>query len=95
MNVLISKIYYVYMLRCSDGTLYTGMSKDVQKRMILHSKGRGAKYVKTRCPFKLVFMQEAGITVGEALKRERQIKNLKKKEKEDLIFSDCNLLIKE
>lgn len=84
--------YFVYMVRCNDDSLYTGMSSDVEKRFIAHSKGRGAKYVKTRLPIRLVFKELVGDQIGLALRREREIKALKRCQKEQLILSQCNLL---
>ena len=47
--------WYVYILLCRDGTLYTGITNDIKKRMLAHEKGKGAKYTKGRGPFKLVY----------------------------------------
>ena len=74
----------VYILECSDRTLYTGISLNVKQRIVHHVKGKGAKYTKGRGPFKLVFTELKG-TKGEALKREREIKSLRRQEKLTLI----------
>lgn len=74
----------VYILECSDHTLYTGISPNVKQRITQHEKGKGARYTKGRGPFKLVFTEHKE-TKGEALKREREIKSLRKKEKLTLI----------
>ena len=82
---------YVYMLLCSDGTLYTGWTTDVQARLKTHNSGRGARYTKTRRPVTLVYFETADDR-GSALSREAHIKKLTRKQKESLIFSDSNLL---
>ena len=77
-------IWTVYILECSDNTLYTGISQNVNQRIAAHENGKGAKYTKTRGPFKLVYTEQKE-TKGEALKREREIKNFPRKEKLKLI----------
>jgi len=77
-------MYYVYILECSDHTLYTGITNDIEQRLAKHSSGKGAKYVRGRLPIKLVH-QEQYETKSEALKREIAIKALPKSEKIDLI----------
>jgi len=64
---------FVYIVRCSDNTLYTGWAVDVAARVRVHNAGRGAKYTRTRRPVKLVYSEELP-TRAEAMKRERQIK---------------------
>ncbi len=64
---------FVYIVRCSDGTLYTGWAADVAARVKAHNAGRGAKYTRMRLPVKLVYSEELP-TRAEAMKRERQIK---------------------
>ena len=64
---------FVYIVRCSDGTLYTGWAVDVAARVKAHNAGRGAKYTRTRLPVKLVYSEELP-TRAEAMQRERQIK---------------------
>jgi putative endonuclease len=64
---------FVYIVRCSDGTLYTGWAVDVAARVKAHNAGRGAKYTRMRLPVKLVYSEELP-TRAEAMKRERQIK---------------------
>lgn len=70
----------VYMLRCADGTLYTGITNDMDHRLANHVKGTGAKYTKGRAPFEVVFI-ELYPTKGLALKREAGIKSLTRKQK--------------
>ena len=74
----------VYILECADGTLYTGISSNVQQRIANHEKGKGARYTKGRGPFTHVHTEQKE-TKGEALKREREIKSLRRKEKLALI----------
>jgi predicted GIY-YIG superfamily endonuclease len=78
------KDWTVYILRCGDGSLYTGIAKDVQARVKQHNEGRGAAYTKTRLPVKLLFREE-GLTHSEALIREAQIKSLPRSRKEEII----------
>ncbi len=77
---------YTYMLRCQDGSLYTGWTTDIEKRVRMHNEGKGAKYTHSRRPVKLVYYETFG-TKEEAMSREYAIKRLKKKEKEDLAKS--------
>jgi predicted GIY-YIG superfamily endonuclease len=79
------KEWAVYILRCGDGSLYTGIAKDVQARVKQHGEGRGAAYTRTRLPVKVVF-QEGRLTRSEALVREAQIKTMPRSKKEELIF---------
>lgn len=79
----------VYILLCRDDTLYTGWTNDLENRITAHNAGVGAKYTKVRLPVKLVY-SEILSTKSEALKREIQIKKLRKKEKLELINYDTN-----
>ncbi|MCF6411938.1 GIY-YIG nuclease family protein [Pseudalkalibacillus salsuginis] len=74
----------VYILECCDGTLYTGYTNDIDKRLIAHQQGKGAKYTRGRTPVELVYM-EFHLTKSDAMKAEYQIKQLNKKEKQRLI----------
>lgn len=65
--------YYVYILRCSDGTLYTGSTTDLAEREVKHNDGRGAKYTASRRPVKVVY-SEAHESRSAAQSREYQIK---------------------
>ena len=78
------KHWYVYIVRCADKTLYTGIAKDVAKRIKAHNEQKGAKYTGTRTPVKLVY-QETAKDRSAATKRELQIKKLTRKEKLILI----------
>lgn len=71
---------YTYMVECSDGTLYTGWTFDLQKRINAHNSGKGAKYTRSRRPVKLVYY-ETFDSKSEAMKREIEIKKLKRKDK--------------
>lgn len=74
----------VYILRCGDGSLYTGISTDVQRRLAEHRSGKGAKYTRSRGPLELVY-QEQCPDKSTALKRELEIKALSRTEKLKLI----------
>ena len=74
----------VYILRCGDGTLYTGWTNDLEKRLKAHASGRGAKYTRSRLPVEPVY-REALPGRGEAMRREAQIKRLTRAEKLALI----------
>lgn len=76
--------YTVYILRCSDGSLYTGITNDPDRRMKQHDSGNGSRYVKTRRPFNLVYTEEQP-NRSTALKRELDIKALKRFQKERLV----------
>jgi putative endonuclease len=77
-------MWYVYILECSDLTLYTGISNDVEKRIDTHNKKKGAKYTKTRTPVKLVY-QQSFETKSLAAKEEWRIKQLTRNQKISLI----------
>ena len=72
------------MLRCRDGSLYTGWTNDLDKRVQTHNMGKGGKYTRSRLPIELVYY-EVFDTKEEAMKREAEIKKLRKEEKEKLI----------
>ena len=74
----------VYILRCGDGTLYTGWTNDLEGRLKTHNAGKGAKYTKSRLPVELVHLEEYN-SKEEALKRECALKKLSRKEKLELI----------
>ena len=77
-------MHYVYIVRCADGTLYTGYARDPVAHTQVHNSGRGAKYTAGRRPVVLIY-QEAFRTVGKALAREYAVKQLTRAEKEHLI----------
>ncbi len=76
--------HYVYILRCADGTLYTGWTTDLEKRVAVHNAGKGAKYTKNRLPVELVYY-ECLDSKPLALRRECAIKALSRQEKLSLI----------
>lgn len=77
-------MWYVYILECADGTLYTGITTDVNKRLLTHNKGKGAKYTKARLPVVLRASFEAEDR-STASKEEYRIKQLPRQEKIKLI----------
>lgn len=74
----------VYIVRCGDGSLYTGYAVDVEKRVVTHNTGQGAKYTRARLPVVLAYT-ETFETKSDALKREYAIKQLTRAKKEQLI----------
>ena len=77
---------YAYILECGDGTLYTGWTNDLEKRLRSHNDGKGSKYTRSRLPAKLVYF-EVFETPNEAMSREWHIKRLSREEKLLLIGS--------
>ena len=77
-------MWYLYILRCKDNTLYTGITTDVEKRLEAHQRGKGAKYTRGRGPLELVYREECG-DHSTALKREAEIKAMPREEKLKLI----------
>ena len=75
---------YVYILKCADGTLYTGWTTDTKERLKSHNEGRGAKYTRSRLPVEMVYTEELE-NKSEALRREAAIKKLSREEKLKLI----------
>ena len=75
---------YTYIVECSDGTLYTGWTNNLEKRLEAHNAGKGAKYTKTRRPVTLVYPEQFE-TKEEAMSREYHIKQLSRKEKMKLM----------
>ena len=76
--------WYLYILRCRDNTLYTGITTDVEKRLEAHRSGKGAKYTRGRAPLELVYQESCG-SHSNALKREAEIKKLPRTAKEMLV----------
>jgi putative endonuclease len=76
--------WYVYILQCADGTLYTGIATDVDARLVTHNAGKGAKYTRGRLPARLLYREKAGDR-SAALKREHAIKRLSAAEKRALV----------
>lgn len=83
--------WQVYIIECSDQSLYTGIACDIDQRFIKHASGAGAKYFRGRQPNSLIYF-ETGHTRSSASKREIAIKKMKRMQKLELISSDCNQL---
>ncbi len=81
------KQWVVYILECSDGTLYTGITDDLERRLKAHNSGKGAKYTRGRCPVELRY-QENSESHSAALRREREIKRFTREKKWALIGQD-------
>lgn len=77
--------YSVYLVRCADGTLYTGVARDPIARARVHNRGKGAKYTRARLPVELVYVEPCD-SLGGALKRERELKRRTRAEKQALAF---------
>lgn len=78
------KPWQLYMLRCGDGTLYTGIAVNAVKRLAMHRSGKGAKYTRGRGPLELVYMEQCE-SHSAALRRELEVKKCSRAEKEELI----------
>ena len=76
--------WFVYILRCADRTLYTGVTTDTGKRLAEHNAGQGARYTRSRRPVELVYV-EAAADRGAALRRESEIKRMPAADKRDLV----------
>jgi putative endonuclease len=79
--------HHVYVIECVDGSLYTGYTTDVQRRVEEHDAGEGAKYTRGRTPVALVYT-ESFDSKSEAMSREYEIKQLSRAEKERLVFGE-------
>ena len=77
-------MFYVYVLRCADGSLYCGYTNDVEKRFEKHKSGKGAKYTRSHLPLEVVYVEEFENN-SDALKREHEIKSMTKSQKEKLL----------
>ena len=84
-----SKQWFVYILRCKDDTLYTGMTDDLEKRLTAHNAGKGAKYTRGRGPVSLVYSVVCN-DKSDALRRELQIKKMSRAEKQ-LLCSEFSM----
>lgn len=78
---------FVYILKCKDGTLYTGWTNDLNRRVAAHNAGQGAKYTKSRRPVELLYFEELS-SKSEALKREAAIKKMSRSEKLRMISKE-------
>ena len=81
---------WVYILKCSDGTYYTGYSRNPETRLAQHQAGTASRYTRTRLPVTLIFLQECP-TSKEAYRTERRIKQLPRKKKEALVRGESSL----
>ena len=79
-------MYFVYIVRCTDGSLYTGYARDPRARTLAHNAGRGAHYTSGRRPVRLVY-SEAFDTLSEALRREYELKQWPRARKQALVRS--------
>jgi putative endonuclease len=77
-------VHFVYIVRCRDGTLYTGYARDPRAREKVHNRGRGARYTAGRLPVSLVYSERCE-SLGDALKREHELKRWTRADKEALI----------
>ncbi len=82
-------MYYVYILECADKTLYTGYTDDLEKRIKVHNRGKGAKYTRARLPVTIVYFEEVE-TKSIALSREYSIKKMTRRQKETLISAQMD-----
>ena len=83
--------WFVYIILCSDDTLYTGITNDLQRRLEQHANKRGAKYFYGRKPMRLIYI-ESGHDRSSATRRETFIKKMSRQQKALLIASECNLI---
>lgn len=81
--------WQVYIIRCSDNSLYTGITSDIDRRFQQHADGTGAKYFRGRSPEQIVYL-ENGHDRSSASKREKQIKTMTRPEKDVLVSTYCN-----
>jgi len=82
--------WHLYLVRCADGSLYTGIAKDVERRLAEHRENRGAKFLRGRGPLELVFRAGVG-SRGEALRAELWVKALPRERKEALVAGALSL----
>jgi len=82
--VVQDRVHFVYIVRCADGSLYTGYARDPHARLYLHNNGRGARYTAGRRPVKLVY-SEACESRSDALKREYELKQWPRRRKQQLV----------
>ena len=84
MHTELVEVWYLYILKCSDGSLYTGVTPNLQRRTKSHNNGSGGRYTRCRLPVSLIY-SESYSTKSEALKRELQVKGWSRAKKESLI----------
>ena len=80
-------MFFVYIVRCADATLYTGFARDPHARVVVHNSGKGAKYTRSRLPVSLVYVEQCQ-SLSAALKREHQLKPWSRAQKEALIAGE-------
>jgi putative endonuclease len=78
-------LWFVYLLKCADGSFYCGIAKNVEQRLALHEAGKGARYTRGRGPLEIIWKLSDPLTHGEALKLERRIKRMTRIQKETLV----------
>ena len=81
--------WWVYLLRCTDGSLYTGITTDIERRLIQHNAGTASKYTRSRRPVEMVYSKSFP-NHGAALRREAAIKALTRNDKQELIGKQLN-----
>lgn len=84
-------MHYAYMVRCADNTIYSGYSTNPLKREDAHNSGKGAKYTRNRLPVKLIYV-EAFENKSDAMKREWALKQLNRRQKEELVNANSNCI---
>jgi len=82
-----SNAWFLYIIRCKGGVLYTGITIDIQRRFKQHESGKGAKFLRGKAPLELVYQKKIG-NQSEALKMEVHVKKLSKQKKEEMILAD-------
>ena len=87
-NLYNQSVFFVYMVRCADGTLYTGLARDPHARVKVHNSGKGAKYTRARLPVSLAYVEPCD-SLSVALKRELELKPWSRARKEALIAGDA------
>ena len=83
-DAMTENVWFVYIVRCADDKLYTGVSNDIKKRLEAHNSGKGCKFTSCRYPVKLLFWEKCG-TRSDALKREAKIKKFPRSKKLKLV----------
>jgi putative endonuclease len=91
METIIDMNWQVYIIICSDKSLYTGITTDAERRLSQHKSGRGAKYLRSRQPVQLIYL-ESGLNLSTAIRKEASIKKMKRSKKCLLISSRTNEL---
>jgi putative endonuclease len=78
-------MYYLYILKCSDGSLYTGITNDLEKRMAVHRSGKGSKYVRAHMPFELIHTEKFP-DKSSAMNREAEVKSWPRQKKIEIFI---------